>query len=419
MYRAYAVAGTVVSPFILPVLLASHRGRIRISERFGDWGELPELKWWFHGASVGEVSGLLPVMNALRQSDPAAKQLLTTTSPTGLDRGRDAADALRLAPLDVPWCVSRALRGVRVEHFVVSETEVWPVLFTALQKRGVRCSIVNGRISDYTVEWYRRLRPIFRSVMSNMSSVVVTSSEQVRRFEALGVVPERITVSGNSKYDTTPTVNSDQAREQLRQTFFPGIARETPIIVLGSIRPGEEGYWWSAFSRMWGAGHVFKVIVAPRHSEKFPYFLDRVKELNRQYATWSTVSEPQEERRDVLLLDVYGQLEAAYSTAQLCFIGATLVDVGGHNPLEAAMYSVPVCVGPYTSVIAEVVADMQGVDGIIDLTNEESIHSVVERVCRRDPELTDLGMRGATVWEKHRGATARIVKALTPHTGGV
>jgi 3-deoxy-D-manno-octulosonic-acid transferase len=170
---------------------------------------------------------------------------------------------------------------------------------------------------------------------------------------------------------------------------------------------------------MWGAGHVFKVIVAPRHSEKFPYFLDRVKELNRQYATWSTVSEPQEERRDVLLLDVYGQLEAAYSTAQLCFIGATLVDVGGHNPLEAAMYSVPVCVGPYTSVIAEVVADMQGVDGIIDLTNEESIHSVVERVCRRDPELTDLGMRGATVWEKHRGATARIVKALTPHTGGV
>jgi 3-deoxy-D-manno-octulosonic-acid transferase len=110
----------------------------------------------------------------------------------------------------------------------------------------------------------------------------------------------------------------------------------------------------------------------------------------------------------VLVLDTMGLLEEAYAAGDLAFIGATLVDIGGHNPLEPAMYGVPVCVGPYTSVIRTIVDEMEAAGGVIRVSSAADISTLVDRLVRRDDTLKLAGEAGKRVWARHRGAAKRV-----------
>jgi 3-deoxy-D-manno-octulosonic-acid transferase len=144
--------------------------------------------------------------------------------------------------------------------------------------------------------------------------------------------------------------------------------------------------------------------------EKVSYFVDSLQKRNLSWARWSERQERTE--YDVLLLDVMGRLEEVYAIANLAFIGATLVDIGGHNPLEAAMYGVPVVVGPYTSVISDVLDDMRGAKALTEIQRGESVRSLLERAVNGDPALREAGERGHQVWSHHRGAAHRVVSVI-------
>jgi 3-deoxy-D-manno-octulosonic-acid transferase len=298
------------------------------------------------------------------------------------------------------------------ERFVVTETELWPNLLDALLARGVPCSAVNGRISDYTIRWYTLLKPLFGPLVGRFTTVCVSSPEQADRFRAIGVPPERVIVTGHTKYDTSPSVETEEERRALRKAYFPEASESAPIIVLGSVRPSEENGWLSACVEQWQAGSELKVIVAPRHAEKFEHFARVLSGTGRQWARWSDPDSVRAGNHDVLLLDTMGRLEGAYSIAALAFVGATLVDIGGHNPLEPAMYGVPVCVGPFVKNINEIVAEMLGRRGILSVNSSTAIRSTVSRVAHADPVLRQVGAEGRLVWERHRGATGRVITAL-------
>lgn len=411
LFNLYSAATTLASPLVAAGMTLSARGRRRFEERLGAWGTLPALEWWFHGASVGEVQGLTPCLAEIRSRTRVDKILLSSTSPTGLDRGEASVDATRLLPLDAHWCVRRALRSVHAKRFVLAETELWPVLLREILSRQIPCYIVNGRVSDYTIRWYHALRGLFQPIMSEFQSVCVPNTEQQDRYRMLGVRPDRIYVTGHTKYDVEPKIVGADARQAARQDLAPHWGEHDPVVVLGSIRPGEEAGWFAALSGIWTSGRRVRVIVAPRHMEKLDYFADKLDKSGARYVRWSQVSTNPD--ADVILLDAMGKLESAYAIANLAFVGATLVDIGGHNPLEPAMYGVPVVVGPYTSVIRDVVGEMRDAHGILEVTKDEGVSSVVERVVCRDSELLDLGHKGQQVWLRHRGAAKRVVSLIT------
>jgi len=113
-----------------------------------------------------------------------------------------------------------------------------------------------------------------------------------------------------------------------------------------------------------------------------------------------------------VLLDLMGKLEEAYAISQLAFIGGTLVDIGGHNPLEAAMYGVPVVVGPYISVIQDVLEEMRALDGSLMIGGASDVAALLARVVVADPTLKKQGERGRNVWVKHRGAAERVLSVI-------
>ncbi len=410
--KTYEVAATCAVPLVSLGLLAFERGRVRYDERLGDWGELPPLGWWMHGASVGEVQGLLPFIKRVRETMGGDRILLSATSPTGLDRGAAAVDATRLMPLDAPFVVARALRNLSFDRFVVCETEFWPTLFKSVLRTGAPCHIINGRVSDYTIGRYLGMRALFSPVLKEFVSVSVPDDEQRSRFLELGVEASRIHVTGHTKYDVEPRYAGDEARHQARNEFFPGITPETPVIALGSIRPGEDTLWFAALERAWSEGKRCKVIVAPRHAEKFPYFWEELQKLSLSAVRRSSGGAIAGRDVDVLLLDTMGELERAYAAADLAFIGATLVDIGGHNPLEAAMYGVPVVVGPHHSVIRELVREMRNRSGILEVRDIDSIFRVVSRLCDGDPRLCEIGAAGHVVSQLHQGSSARVLSVI-------
>jgi 3-deoxy-D-manno-octulosonic-acid transferase len=409
---AYGAAVTAATPLIAAGLACSARGRRRYAERFGVWESVPSVQWWLHGASVGEVQGLLPFIAAIRAQTNEEKILLSSTSPTGLDRGGERVEYRRLLPIDAGMCVRRALSSVHAERFVLAETELWPTFLSELHRRDVPCHIVNGRISDYTFAWYRRLRSIFVPILSRFRSVSVPNEVQRDRYLELGVRPEVLHVTGHTKYDSEPRVVGDESLRAARDFFLPGASDNAPVVTLGSLRPGEEDAWFAPLRDLRAAGAAFNVILAPRHMERIEYFSSKLERSGLSWVRWSERQQGKVSRPTVVLLDVMGKLEEAYAIASLAFIGGTLVDIGGHNPLEAAMYGVPVVTGPYTSVIHDVIGDMQAVNGCLDVTRASDVANVLDRVVRGDPTLVQLGERGQGVWLQHRGAAGRVLSVI-------
>lgn len=402
---AYRVAATASAPLVAVGLACSARGRRRYAERFGAWERVPPVEWWLHGASVGEVQGLLPFVAAVRAELPRSKILLTSTSPTGLDRGGESFDHRRLLPIDVGLCVRRALSHVSAQRFVLAETELWPTFLTELLARNIPLHIVNGRVSDYTFQWYRKFRLVLAPILARARTISVAYDAERERYLELGARPEAIHVTGHSKYDVEPRFVSGAARA----SFFPDEPLDTPIVVLGSMRPGEDEGWLQAIKHSLLETKRLKVILAPRHMEKVEYFARRLSESGVSWRLWSASSS---DPSDVVVLDTMGRLEEAYACASLAFIGGTLVDVGGHNPLEPAMYGVPVVIGPYTAVIREVVQEMRQRNGIIDATSANDLKVILGRLVAADAALRDVGERGQEVWLQHRGAAKRILSVI-------
>lgn len=412
LHSIYRIAGGLALPGVAVGLLASRRGRARYGERFGSWQEVPGAPWWFHGASVGEVQGLLPLLRLIRERHPSEKILLTGTSVTGLERGAAAADYTRILPIDSLPLVARAMSRVSPSRLVISETELWPELLAQALARGIPLSIINGRISGYTLAWYRRLRPMFAPIISRCSSICVPDEEQRERYLEMGAIPERLFVTGHTKYDSEPRHPGDAKRGEIRSRLFSGLGDSSRILILGSVRPEEERWWLDACEQAWGQGQDLRLVVAPRHQEKTSYFIEKLRERGMPFMSWSERIAGTEGSARVLLLDTMGLLEEAYAGADLAFVGATLVDIGGHNPLEPAMYAVPVCVGPYISVIRTIVEEMEEASGIQRVFSAQDISRAVQRLMSGDPAQREIGRAGQQVWQRHRGAAARVLEQL-------
>lgn len=394
------------------VFLFHSRGKVRLYERFGFWSPITTPVIWLHGASVGEVNGLLQLIPGLRSNYPDFKILLTATSATGLTRAQGAVDYDRLIPFDAyPW-IWLATRNLSVKQFIFSETEIWPGMLAYLQKKNVPCFMVNATITDFTYKKYLFISWLLRPVLRALQGVAAANQLSKERLETLGVPCSKIESTGNSKYDSTPTPIDPQEVAASKQRL---LGTSKPVIVLGSIRPGEEKFWYPVLQT---TSESILWIIAPRHAEKFDYFAGGLQSLRIPFTRWSALSAGGVVDTSVLLLDAMGFLGQMYAIADIAFIGGTLIPgIGGHNPLEAAGYGTPVILGSYYRNVSAIVDEMRDSDGCFCVSSVHDIQGLVDRILSNDPEVVAVGKRGAIIAEKNRGATDRIHSFLTKRSG--
>ncbi len=405
------VASVSLSLLVLPILGLSRRGRGGLKERVGIWSKGGARQFvWFHGASLGEVHGLIPLMKEWRSRRPADKILLTATSTTGVEKGRAYSDEAHLLPLDNPISIRLALRGRVPSSFIFGETELWPTLLSYLHKKGVRIHMVNGRISTKSVARYGWIRPWIVPALEVIDSVCVVSEGAKLRFQKLGVSSHKITVTGNAKYDHDDTSFEEGNKRFLREEI---LGNSYPVATFGCMRPGEEKIAFPAIKKVIDQQSALNIIIAPRHQEKFSYFAEALREAGISFRTFSS-EELRSPSGGVLLLDAMGELARMYQLSDVGVVGGTLLPhYGGHNPFEPAQYQTCVVLGPYGEVIEELREDLRTGNGLIEVTNSEEIESLLVELSKSPEKFYNIGKRSREVWNCHKGAQARIFERIT------
>jgi 3-deoxy-D-manno-octulosonic-acid transferase len=342
---------------VLSFLLSPKRGRLaglgeEMPERFGTIpGEaLKRLRgreiWWFHAASAGEVSGLVPLIEALARKNGPAVVLTTTTRS-----GRDAARALpgvawaQLAPLDAWPFVARFIKALAPRRLILAETELWPTTLILAGRAGLSPALVNARLTERSLSRYRLISSLLSPALQALSLVAAQSEEDAAAFIGLGVPPERVKVTGNAKYDRLAAPAATAA--VLAKVTALGW-EHAALFVAGSTHPFEEEMVLAAFLAARRTNPALRLVLAPRHLERASDACDLLTHAGLKISRWSGATQA---GCDALILDEMGALVPFYALARAAFVGGTLVKVGGHNLLEPARAGVPVLFGPHTGHI--------------------------------------------------------------------
>ncbi|MDR1396228.1 MAG: hypothetical protein LBJ14_00615 [Desulfarculales bacterium] len=301
---------------------------------------------WMQAASVGEINLAASIL-ANYIPWPAGKRI-TVTSGTlpGLRQARNCLGEkiqTGLLPLDLPWAVKAAILRVRPRVYVSLETEIWPNLLWLLHKSKVKILMINGRISPRSYPRYLKIRPLMAACLSFFSRLSMISQSDAERVIALGADPARVTVGGNAKYGGLAA--------RLRAADLSGLRRRlnldgSPLLVAGSVRSGEEIPVLEAFARTRRQGAGAILLAAPRHIHNAGKWYKAASRRGLRAEYWSriTVRDP---AVTVIVLDEMGPLFNFYGLAAAVFVGGSLVDKGGHNPLEPAAWGKPLAYGPY------------------------------------------------------------------------
>ena len=293
---------------------------------------------WLHAVSVGEVGVALILARAL---PPEIPLLVTTVTPTGQERARTAfAGRAEVAylPFDLGFAVRRFFRRHEPRALVLVEGDYWPLVLREARQRRLPIAVVNGRVGDRSFRRMRRLRRLLAPLFSGVDRFGVQSGQDRGRLAALGIEPGRIAVTGNLKYELAEPERQPRLEAALRE-----LAGGRPLLLAGSTMPGEEEPVLGAFLAA-GGGERALLVLAPRHPERW----NEVEALlrSRGIAAVRRSALPAEGRPAIVLLDSLGELAGLYRLAAAAFLGGTLVPTGGHNPLEAARFGVPLAAGP-------------------------------------------------------------------------
>jgi 3-deoxy-D-manno-octulosonic-acid transferase len=316
-------------------------------------------------------------------------------------------DGLFFAPFDWRGPVRKALETLNPSLLVLVETEIWPNLIHEAHRRGTKIAVVNGRISPRSFTRYRRIRGLLRTVLSDIDLFLMQSESHADRIAELGAPRERIHCVGNLKFDAVVDAHLPPTLARLLMG-----RRDRPIWIAGSTVAGEEELVLRAFHRVREAAPDTRLIIAPRHPERFDQIPALVEAAGFRCLRRTALD--LHERRDsaVVLLDTLGELAQAYSLATVAFVGGSLVSRGGHNILEAAVAGKPVVVGPHMENFQEIADVFRSEGAFVQIGGPEDLGREVAALITDDVRRRALGERARSLIERNRGAQRRSIDAL-------
>jgi 3-deoxy-D-manno-octulosonic-acid transferase len=386
------------------------KSRPRFRDRLGrSMPELPKEGIWIQAVSVGEVEVARGLVAELERRAHDLPLFLTATTATGLDLARRTlGDRLPVfpCPIDLPGPVSRVFEVACPRLLVLVETELWPEMLHQAGLREVPVAVVNARLSPGSFAGYRRVAGRLRKLLAPLAMVLARTEADAQRFAGLNVPRERIVVSGNVKYDLEADQRPLEWEDEIRR-----VAGDRSIMVAGSTMEGEEAQVLDALAGLGEDGPAPFLIVAPRHPERFDavaqLLADRGLVSSRRSSGDAIPTDA-----DAFLIDTIGELARSYRLATLAFIGGSLVPTGGHNPLEPAVWGVPVLSGTHVFNFDEVYDEMTEAGGARLVENSAELRVAMAAWLDEPDFAIAAGNAGREVVERNRGATARTVSAL-------
>jgi 3-deoxy-D-manno-octulosonic-acid transferase len=424
MYLAYSIlsliAFVVMSPYFVyqAVRYKKYIGSLR--QRLGflplSFNFDGESSIWIHAVSVGEVLMARAIAADLKERYPRLRLFVSTTTVGGQQvarRNLQHVDDVFYFPFDWSFIVKRTLALVKPQLFVMMETEIWPNLLRACRVHGVKTIVINGRISERSYPRYRMIRPFFRRVLADIDRFCVQSEESARRLISLGADRDRLTVTGSLKFDSLELPGArghGKSRERVLRFFRVSPGRS--VVVAGSTMRGEELVVLRAFrtvkQRLSGA----LCVIAPRHPERFGEVERLAREAGFVAVRRTELPIDAEPRADVVVLDTIGELAQVYQLATAVFVGGSLVDLGGHNILEPAIFGKPIVFGPHMQNFREIADTFLANDAAIQVASERDFDAALLALVTDPVRRARIGAAARALVEANRGAKAKTLAVI-------
>ena len=378
---------------------------------------------WVHALSVGEVLSSVSLIRSLREQFPEYELFFTTTSESGQEVARQRLASLNCRlyylPLDLWWIVRKAVRNIGASLFVLVETDLWPNLFFCLASAGTPIVLVNGKVSDRSLPRYQLGRRFVSELFNHIDVLCMQSEEDGRRMRMLGVEASKVKVTGNMKFDQPLTESVETEREQLVKEL--GWIPPSLTWVAGSTHPGEEDIVLEVYTRLRKEFPNLSLILAPRSQQRFKEVLSLVKLRGWETARRSQLvgQNSRGVQLDVLVLDTIGELSRFYSLGNFAFVGGSLVDFGGHNPLEAAQRGLPVVFGPHMENFKAIAAILTESGGGCQISTEAELYGQIKNWLVAPAKCREQGKKAQAAMQPYQGAVARnleIIRKLLENT---
>lgn len=326
---------------------------------------------WFHCASVGESASVLPLIEELLRVNAWIQVMVTTGTTTSADfmeRRLPARAFHQYVPIDKPEFVEEFIDYWQPDVAVWVESEFWPNLIFATKEWGCPMILLNARVSDTSYAKWSKYRKTAKDILGCFDLVLPQSRDDARKLQDLGA--RRVKYLGNLKYGAPPLPFDENELEELQTTIGKRF-----VWCAASTHPGEEKEILDAHLLIKKRMYSVLTIIVPRHPKRAAEIRDSIPK-NLNVATRS-LNEKISEDTDVYIADSIGELGIFFRLAPIVFIGGSLVEHGGHNPIEAAHLDSAIVTGPNMQNFAEIMLEFEKAVAVGVVENSTELASAV------------------------------------------
>jgi 3-deoxy-D-manno-octulosonic-acid transferase len=349
----YSLAGQLarlaaaVSPPGSAKVLAAFRARRGIRARYAAWGaarrDPSRALLWVHASSVGEGLQARPVIARLRERHPDLQVAYTFFSPSAEVFARGAgADFADFLPFDTIGDADASLDALRPAALVFSKLDVWPILASRASARGVRLGLISATLAEESSRASRIGALLLRDAYGSLDAVGAIDARDAGRLATLGVRRERVSVTGDTRYDQVWA----RARSADRAGALLGpLAGDRPTLVAGSPWPADEAVLFEAWSSVRAHIPAARLVIAP-HEPTPPHLAAIERWAEQRSLAAARLGSDAQRTADVVLVDRVGVLGDLYALADVAYVGGAFHAAGLHSVVEPAAFGAPVLFGP-------------------------------------------------------------------------
>lgn len=383
----------------------------RIPERFGFYKQkiIPN-SIWVHAVSVGEVVAAVPMIKELRKTYPQIPVLVTNTTPTGADRVctllGDAVTQIYL-PYDFPDAINRFFKKAQPRLGIIMETELWPSLLHLAGQNKIPMVLANARLSERSARGYLHFAKLTHDMVRHFSLVIAQTQADADRFMQLGVDAKKIKVAGSIKFDLEVPTDLFAKAKELRKM----LGDDRSILIAASTHQGEDELVLQAFAEIKKVLPQALLILVPRHPERFASVAELCRKQNHKVVL-RTENKSCDESVDVFMGDTMGELLLFYAVADVAYVGGSLVERGGQNPLEPAAIGVPILTGPHIFNFTLINQQLQQAGAAMQIHNPQELAEKAIDLLNNKAQRQRMSELAKAFVLKNRGALVKQLELI-------
>lgn len=417
----YEVGLWVLALFALPKLCYSYffknKYRKSLAARLGfnlpDFSKSSLPSIWIHAVSVGETKAVAVLARQIKNQFPKHSLIISSTTETGHEEAKRSlpfADYHVFLPFDFKCIVSKVIKKARPAVVLLCETDFWFNFLQAAKKSGAQIAIVNGKLSGKSKKNFQKYSFFSRQLFESISLFCVQDEVYESRFLEIGIPEEKVSVTGNLKWDDIFSVLTEQEVIDWKKRL--GIKDEL-VLTIGSTHKEEEELFISVIKGLLNEQEYLKIILVPRHPERISEVVQLLNKYNLSYVLFTDIQES-EKNVQVVLVNVIGKLRVFYQLCDIALVAGSFTErVGGHNLMEPSAYGKPVVFGPIVHAqleLAKVVVE----SGAGIQTTREKLKSDLKELITNKGLREEIGERGFVMVNRVKRSVNRTLEVLKP-----